>query len=139
VRLALIALAVLLIVSCTSSVPAMRITRFSTSPAHHYPAFDRSVVDPVVTRRVYDAVRALPPAPSVCFPETGYGLSYRLSFNDASRVILSVVVEGDGCVQVTFSDADRRATDDAFWDLLADTLGVKKTEILFVLPDEVRR
>jgi hypothetical protein len=50
-----------------------------------------------------------------------------------------VVVEGDGCAEVVFSQNDRRATDDAFWDLLADSVGVKKAEIYHVLPDEMRR
>ena len=134
-----VALAVLLVASCASpSIAAMRLTRLSTMSENHYPAFDRSVDDPATARRVYDAVRALPPAPNRWCP-FGAGLHYRLTFNEAARVVLSVVVEGDGCAEVIFSEADRRATDDAFWDLLADTLGVKKTDIRYLLPDEMKR
>lgn len=132
-------LVLLLVVSCGGSIPAMRITRFSTLAENHYPAFDRSVDDAAAAGRVYDAVRALPPAPKDRFCPAGSGLRYRLSFNDAARVNLSVVIEGDQCAEVIFSDSDRRATDDAFWDLLAGTLGVKKSEIYFLQPDEIRR
>lgn len=139
-RLVFFALAVLLVASCAApSIAAMRFTRFSTMSENHYPAFDRSVDDAPAARRVYDAVRALPPAPRDRFCPFGAGLRYRLTFNEAARVVLSVVVEGDGCAEVIFSDADRRATDDAFWDLLAGTLGVKRADIYYLLPDEFRR
>lgn len=140
-RLAFLALAVLLVSSCAStSVPAMRVTRFSATPEYHFPAFDRSIADPAVARRVHDALRALPPAPRgrIC-THPAYGLRYRVSFNDVSRVTLSVVLEGDGCNEVFFSEADRRTPDEAFRDLLANALGVKKEEIFDVLPVEVRR
>jgi hypothetical protein len=139
VRLALVALAALVVVACApASVPPLRVTRYSTIPENHYPAFDRSVDDAAAARRVYDAVRALPPAPNRWCP-AGFGLRYRLTFNEAARVTLLVVVEGDACAEAIFSDSDRRATDDAFWDLLADTLGVKKAEIYYLLPDGLRR
>jgi len=53
-------------------------------------------------------------------------------------VTLLAVVEDDACRELILSDSDRRATDDAFWDLLADTLGLTKAEF-FLLPDELRR
>ncbi|MDP9252903.1 MAG: hypothetical protein M3O80_07840 [Chloroflexota bacterium] len=105
----------------------------------HYSAFDRSIDDTAAARRVYDAVRALLPAPKDRFCPAGFGRRYRLSFNELARVNLSVVIEGDACAEVIFTDVDRRATDDAFWDLLADTLGVKKAEIYYLLPNEVKR
>jgi hypothetical protein len=139
VRLALIAFAALVFVACApASVPPLRVTRYSAVPENHYPALDRSVDDDAAARRVYDAVRALPPAPNRWCP-AGFGLRYRLTFNEAARVTLLVVVEGDACAEAIFSDSDRRATDDAFWDLLADTLGVKKAEIYYLLPDGLRR
>jgi hypothetical protein len=139
-RPALLALAVVLVASCTpTSIAAMRFTRFSTMPENHYPALDRSVEDAAAAGPVYDAVRALPPAPKDRFCPFGAGLRYRLTFNEATRVVLSVVVEGDGCAEVIFSESDRRATDEAFWDLLAGTLGVKKADIYYLLPDEMRR
>ena len=138
-RRAAVALAVLIVVSCGGSVPAMRITRFSTLAENHYPAFDRSVDDAGAARRLYDAVRALPSAQKDRFCPSGSGLRYRLSFNELARVSLSVVIEGDACAEVIFSDFDHRATDDAFWDLLADSFGVKKADIYYLLPNEVRR
>ena len=134
-RLALFASAVVIAASCGGSVPAMRITRFSAVPANHYPTFDRSVEDVAAARRVSDAVKALPPAPTGRSCPVDLGLRYRLSFNEAARVVLSVVVVGGGCAEVIFTEADRRATDDAFWDLLASTLGVKKTEISDLRPE----
>jgi len=139
VRLALLACVVLIAASCGGSVPAMRITRFSAMPDNHYPAFDRSIADTTTARRVFDAVNALPPAPKGRFCPAGFGLRYRLSFNEAARVTLSVVVEGDGCAEVILTEADRRATDDAFWDLLANAIGVTKADVYFVKPDEMRR
>ena len=138
-RLVLFACAVLIAASCGGSVPAMRITRFSATPEYHYPVFDRSINDPTVARPVFDALRSLPPAPSgrVC-PDPEYGLRYRLSFNEAARVVLSVVIEGDGCDEVFFSQIDRRTPDDAFRDILARALGVKREDIFDVLPTEKR-
>ena len=52
---------------------------------------------------------------------------------------VAVVIEGDGCAEVEFSQNDRRATDDAFWDLLAEAVDVRKAEIHYLLPDELRR
>jgi len=138
VRLALFACVVLIAASCGGSVPAMRITRFSAIPEYHYPVFDRSVNDPTVSRPVFDALRSLPPAPSDRCPDPEYGLRYRLSFNEAGRVVLSVVIEGDGCDEVVFSQVDRRTPDDAFRDILARALGVKKEDIFDVLPNEKR-
>ena len=138
-KLALFALAALVVACASPSVPTLRVTRYSTLAENHYPALDRSVSDVAAARRVYDAVRALPPAPKDRFCPAGFGLRYRLTFNEVARVILLVVVEGDACAEVVFSDTDRRATDDAFWDLLADTLGVKTSDIYRVLPDELKR
>jgi hypothetical protein len=139
VRRATVALAFLFVVSCGGSVPAMRLTRFSTMPENHYPAFDRSLADVAAARRIFDAVNALPPAPKDRFCPASFGLRYRLSFNEAARVSLSVVVEGDGCAEVVFTQSDKRMTDDAFWDLLADAVGVERADIHFVKPDEMRR
>lgn len=140
-RLALVALAVVIVASCApGGVPALRVIRFSAVPEYHFPAFDRSIDDAAAARRVYDALRALPPAPTerLC-PGPIFGLRYRVTVNDASRVILSVVVEGDGCDEVFFSETDRRTPDEEFWDLLAGTLGVKRDDIFELPPDEVRR
>jgi hypothetical protein len=137
-KLALFAFAIALVVSCApGGVPPLRVTRYATNPANHYPAFDRSVTDTVAARRMYDAVLALPPATDRFCP-VAFGLRYRLTFNEAGRVILPVAVEGDGCRDLYFSDSDRRGTDERFWDLLAEVLGVTK-EIFFVVPDELRR
>jgi len=135
-RLVLFACAILIAASCGGSVPAMRIRRFSATPAYHFPVFDRSISDPTVARPVFDALRSLPPAPSDRCPDPEYGLRYRLSFNEAARVVLSVVIEGDGCDEVFFSQIDRRTPDDAFRDILARALGVKKEDIFDVVPTE---
>jgi hypothetical protein len=134
-----IALALLLVASCGATIPAMRIIRFSAVPENHYVSFDRSIADTAVARRVYDAVNALPPAPQGRSCPADSGLRYRLAFNEAARVSLSVVIEGDGCAEVVFTQSDRRSTDDAFWDLLADALGVKKADIYRVSPEELKR
>ena len=134
-----IALAALLVIACGGTIPAMRLTRFSSVPESHYSAFDRSITDAVVARRVSDALNALRPAPKGRSCPADFGLRYRLSFNEAARVSLSVVIEGDGCAEVVFTQSDRRATDDAFWDLLADALGVKKADIYRVSPEGFKR
>lgn len=134
-RRAAVVLAVLIVVSCGGSVPAMRMTRFSAVPANHYSSFDRSIDDADAAHRVSDAVRALPAASTSRSCPAGLGLRYRLSFNEAARVVLSVVIEGDACADLIFAEGDRRATDDAFWDLLAGTLGVKKSDIYNVRPE----
>jgi len=131
-------LALLLAASCGATIPAMRIIRFSAVPENHYGTFDRSIADIAVARRVYDAANALAPAPKGRSCPVDSGLRYRLSFNEAARVSLSVVIEGDGCADVVFTQTDRRATDDAFWDLLAEALGVRRTDIYRVMPENVK-
>jgi hypothetical protein len=132
---AALVLAFIIVVSCGGSVPAMRITRFSAVAANHYAPFDRSIDDDGAARRMSDAVRALPQLPPARSCPVDLGLRYRLSFNEAARVVLSVVVVGGGCAEVIFTEADRRATDDAFWDLLASTLGGNKTDIYNTRPE----
>jgi hypothetical protein len=117
----------------------MRVTRFAAMPESRYPAFDRSIGDAATARRVFDEVNALPPAPKGRFCPADFGLRYRLSLNEAARVTLSVVIEGDGCAEVAFTQTDRRATDDAFCDLLANAVGVTKPDIYLVKSGEMRR
>ena len=83
-RLALVALAALVVACASPSVPPLRVTRYSTLAENHYPALDRSVSGVAAARRVYDAVRALPPAPKDRFCPAGFGLRYRMTFNEAA-------------------------------------------------------
>jgi hypothetical protein len=131
--------AVLIAASCSApSTAVLRVIRFS--PLYPVTAFDRSVTDAAAAQRLYDAVVSLPHA-QLRWCAMGYGIGYRLTFSDTSRPTLAAVVESDGCREAVLPGDDRRATDDAFWAVFADTLGLEvgNSDQLFPRPLDLSR
>jgi hypothetical protein len=126
--------ALLIAASCEApSTAVLKVIRFSEM----YPvkAFARSVTDGATAQRLFDALESLPVAQRR-WCAMGYGVGYRLTFSDTSRTTLAAVVESDGCREAVLPGGDRRATNDAFWELFADTVGLdaRNTDELFPRP-----
>lgn len=117
-----IVFAVLISASCSAPTTApLRVVRFSGT--HTVAAFERSVTDAVAAQRLYDALSSMPPAQSRwCAYGTGAG--YRLTFTDTIRRTLVATVEIAGCYDAVMNGRDRRSTNDAFWKVFANTLGL---------------
>jgi hypothetical protein len=129
-----VALALLIGTSCSvPSTAVLHVLRYSEM--HPVPAFDRSVNDAGAAQRLHDALVSLPVAQLRWCP-IGYGIGYRLTFSDTSRTILVAMVESDACREAILPGNDRRATNDAFWALFAETLGLDllNTDQLFPQP-----
>jgi hypothetical protein len=129
-----VALALLIAASCSApSTPALRVVRLSGL----YPvaAFDRSVDDAASVQRLYSALVSLPFATDRWCPYS-VGTRYQLTFSDTSRSILVANVESDGCREAIIPGSGRRATNDSFWAVFADTLGLdaRNTDELFPQP-----
>src|SRR3990170_2142728 len=129
-----LALAMLIAVSCsTPSTPALRVVRLSGL----YPVavFDRSVDDAARVERMYNALVSLPFARHRWCPYS-VGTRYQLTFSDSGRSILVANVQSDGCREATIPGSRRRATNDSFWALFAETLGLdaRNTDELFPYP-----
>lgn len=129
-------LVLVLLIAVSSSAPltsVLRVIRFSGL----YPveAFDRSVQDAAAAQRLYDALISLPFAPNRWCPYS-VGTGYRLMFGDTSRSILVAEVGSDGCREAVLPGNDRRATNESFWTIFADTLGLdaRNTDQLFPRP-----
>ncbi|HEV8655625.1 MAG TPA: hypothetical protein VGR85_08960 [Candidatus Limnocylindria bacterium] len=129
-----VALALLIGSSCSApTIPVLRVVRYSEM--HPVAAFDRSVNDAAAAQRLHDALISLPVA-QLRWCAIGYGIGYRLTFSDTSRTTLVATVESDGCREAILPGNDRRATNDAFWSIFADTLGLdaRNTDQLFPQP-----
>src|SRR5687768_9079026 len=129
-----VALAVLIAISCSApSTAVLRVTRFSG--LQPVAPFDRSVQDAAAAHQLYDALVNLPVATDRWCPY-GSGAGYRLTFSDTSRAVLLANVASDGCREAVLPGNDRRATNESFWAIFADTLGLdaRNTDQLFPQP-----
>jgi len=118
-----IVFAVLIGASCSAPTTApLRVVRFSGT--HPVAEFERSVTDAAAAQRIYDALSSLPLAQSRwCAYGTGAG--YQLTFTDTTRRTLEATVEIAGCYEAVMHGSDRRSTNDAFWSVFANTLGLE--------------
>jgi hypothetical protein len=129
-----VALAVLIVVSGSApTIPVLQVTRFSG--LQPVAAFDRSVGDAASVQWLYNALVSLPFARHRWCPY-GVGTRYQLTFSDTGRSILVANVESDGCREASVPGYGRRATNDSFWAIFAETLGLeaRNTDQLFPLP-----
>lgn len=133
-RAAGIAIAVLIAISSFApSTALLQVTRFSgLQPVAH---LDRSIQDAAASQHLYDALVTLPVAKNR-WCAYGSGTGYRLTFSDTRRLILVATVESDGCLEAVLPGNDRRATNESFWAIFADTLGLdaRNNDLLFTQP-----
>jgi hypothetical protein len=133
-RAAGVVLALIVAISCSApSIAVLRVTRFSGLQA--VPAFDRSLQDAAAAQQLYDALVTLPVAIDRWCPY-GTGAGYRLAFSDTRRLILVAKVGSDGCREAVLPGNDRRATNESFWAIFANTLALdpRNSDQLFPQP-----
>jgi hypothetical protein len=130
-----IAVGLALLVAVSSLAPStsvLQVARFAGLQA--VPAFDRSAQDAAKAEHLYRALVALPVAEDRWCPY-GSGAGYRLAFSDTLRLILVAKVGSDGCREAVLPGNDRRATNEFFWAIFADTLGLDRyADLLFPQP-----
>jgi hypothetical protein len=139
-RTALLAIGLcMLLTACGGSEPAarshlapdsLRVVRLSYS-FDPYPPFDHVATDVAAVQGLYSLIESLPPFPRGIYacPKDN-GLRYRLAFTRASTLVLSAFAAAQGCQGIELSPQDDRMTTEAFWSLLARTLGVTTAELV---------
>jgi hypothetical protein len=129
-----VALAVLTAISCSApSTAVLRVIR--VSGLQPVAPFERAVQDAAATQQLYAALVNLPIATDRWCPYS-VGTRYQLTFSDTSRSILVANVGSDGCREAVLPGNDRRATNESFWAIFADSLGLDapNTDQLFPQP-----
>ncbi|HTA18014.1 MAG TPA: hypothetical protein VK989_01910 [Polyangia bacterium] len=111
-------------------VTGLHFTTSSAFPENPPPTnVDVTLTDPVPTRAIYEATLALPAFPSGrfnCPNDPGY--RHTIAFTNGASVVVTAVLNPDGCRDVTIAGAPpARETDDDYWALLAQNLGVEET------------
>lgn len=119
-----------------SGITSFHIVRTSGLPANNIPPFERTVVDARQAAKVYAALQSLPPFPKgTMYCPIDFGIRYHLTFFHDQSNVSWATVESGGCQGVQLADGSVRwaATSKAFWQTLADAVGVP-VSTLFVVP-----
>jgi hypothetical protein len=139
-RTALLAIGLCMVLTaCGGTKPAARshlapdslhVVRLSYS-FDPYPPFDHVATDESAVQGLYDMIESLPPFPPGTYAcPVDRGLRYHLTFSRASTLVLSAFAAAQGCQGVGLGPQDIRQATEAFWSLLARTLGVTTVELL---------
>jgi hypothetical protein len=121
-----------------SGITSFHIVRTSAFPSNHIPPFERTVVDARQAVKVYTALQALPVFPKgVMNCPADFGVAYHLTFFRGQSSTSWARVNPGGCEGVQLADGSVRwaATSKAFWQTLADAVGVP-VSTLFVVPGD---
>lgn len=119
-----------------SGITSFHIVRTSAFPANRIPPFERTVVDARQAAKAYAALQSLPAFPKgTMFCPIDFGIQYHLTFFHDQSNVSWARVESGGCQGVQLADGSVRwaATSKAFWQTLADAVGVP-VSALFVVP-----
>ena len=110
-----------------STITGLHITTSSEYPSNPAPPnVDVTLTDATPAREIYRATLALPAFPPGTYNcPAGFGYSHTISFIQGQTVAVTATLDTAGCGIATISGAppDRR-TNDAYWALLAQDLGV---------------
>lgn len=138
VALVYILMCLFLLVACGQSasgsgtLTSLQITRSSKVKMNTFPVFTRTIPNQEQATQLYNAIQQLPTQKSVFCPLDN-GLQYDLIFTQTGGTQIHVLLSASGCRSAILSSTDRRATNDTFWLLVAQTAGVATNEI-FVKP-----
>ena len=113
-----------------TAVASVRVVR--TSGIHHqnWEPLDKTIHVATQAQRLYDATLALPLFPSGtmnCAADPGVGYDLTFTRNDESH--LTVATDPHGCWQVAIDGQKLRRANDAYWNLLAQTLGITHAQL----------
>ncbi|HVU66642.1 MAG TPA: hypothetical protein VHD63_05920 [Ktedonobacteraceae bacterium] len=139
IRIALILCFVLCLAGCGTSASnpvgfsSLQVTRSSNVRDNHFPPLTKTIQNQAIISHIYQAIQNLPPSQSRFCP-LDTGLQYVATFTQQNGSQESVTLSASGCRIVTISGSDRRATNNTFWQLFAQALGISQ-ENVFVNPE----
>ena len=111
------------------SVTSVHIQRTQSLPRHNWPPLDQTIDKPQAAQ-LYEATRALPQFPSgVMNCPADFDLNYSLVFTGSDGSQVDVVADPYGCWPVKIDGSDTRRANDAWWNLLAQTLGITRAQL----------
>jgi hypothetical protein len=117
------------LVAPESSLGVSRV-RFVGPPPHEVAdGAEWSISDPTLIRAIHHAIDDMPRVDeSRYFCPASYGIRYRLDFGRPGPNFV-VSAEADGCRFVHQPLGDVRQSSSAFWDLLAEAIGVRTADL----------
>src|SRR6266568_2950597 len=107
----------------------LTVTRTSALSANRFPPFAKAIDDSASATKLYNAIKALPPFQGVYSCPADDGLQYQLTFALKGATVQKIIASASGCRSVTLNQSDIRMTNEAFWSLFAQTLGVSEAEL----------
>jgi len=111
-----------------AAVTSVRILR--TQPLHNWPPLDQTIRNTQQAQRLYEATWSLPQFPSgVMNCPADFNLNYHLIFAGSDGSQVDVVADPYGCWPVTIDKQNTRRATDAWWNLLAQTLGITRAQL----------
>jgi len=117
------------LVAPESSLRVSRV-RFVGPPPHELADGAEWVIsDPALIRAIHGAIDGMPRVDeSRYFCPISYGIQYRLAFGKVGPEFVATA-EADGCRFVHQPLGDVRQSSSAFWDLLAEAMGVRPADL----------
>jgi len=107
--------------------------RSGGSPTGPHPPTMRSVADAQAVQTLYRAMLKTPRVPpgAVYHCPADFGVIWTLTFLHNTTVVAKAVLDDAGCQFLTINGHDKRitTTSTAFWQTLADTLGMPRDQV----------
>jgi hypothetical protein len=123
------------LVTPESSLQVSRVRLVGPPPHEVADGAQREISDPARIRAIHGAIDLMPRVDeSRYFCPISWGIRYRLDFGRPGPHFF-VTAEADGCRFVRQPLGDVRQSSTAFWDLLADAMGVRPADLF---PDPTR-
>ena len=114
-----------------SDITGLHFTTSSAFPGNPPPTnVDVTLTDPTPSRKIYGATLALPDFQGHVSCPIDLGYSHTISFMSGLIVAATATLNPGGCREATIADAPpKRQTSDAYWALLAQSLGVEESAL----------
>jgi hypothetical protein len=123
------------LVAPEASLQISRVRLVGPPPHEVLDGSDREISDEALIRAIHSTIDAMPRVDeSRYFCPISWGIRYRLEFTRPGPHLV-VTAEADGCRFVRQPLGDVRQSSPAFWDLLAEAMGVRPADLF---PDPAR-
>lgn len=125
----LVATVALILTSCSRPAPVV-VTSAHVIETNASLPLDRTVRDAAKAQRLYDVVQAqpkFPPGPVSC--SVNWSKAYKLTFYRDGASVSFAFVQPDGCRAIMLPKRDVRLSQDQFWEVFADALGVPVSDL----------
>lgn len=114
----------------SNTLPTSLIVTRTGKPYDHIPPFQGGSTDATAVQHLYHEMFTLKPVQgSVYSCPADFGIVYTLIFLKGNTQILEVTANASGCEWLHLGANGNRWTTDAFWSLLAQTVGIPATDI----------